>query len=156
QAIGFGEYEGHRPVQTARWFGGKVIFYYLLDLLLPVQTLLGGVRNPSIQTQPNRVTIAKKIADRFSAAKLHVLALVVFQQQLEPRAVAIEMKPQIGLGKSGGEGLARFQLEHLVGQVVRSACVGSREAQSCQSAGYAFTIEQCCQCGLANTAMTKN
>src|SRR5262245_10100059 len=66
------------------------------------------------------------------------------------------MKAQVGLGQGGRQRLAGFELEDLVGQVVRGPCVRRGEAGLWQAAGDGLAIKHGQKGSLADTTVAED
>ena len=117
-AVELGQEEGDRPVGAEVLGAVDVAFQQVLDLLLPPPPLGRVGRALGVEAEQDGVAVGEELLDRLVGAERDVLALVILDDQLEPRGAVVEAELQLGLGQRAGHGLARLDLGDLLGQVL--------------------------------------
>ena len=115
EEIRLGENQGHRTRRRGRRLGHQIILDDLLDFLLGLQAGGGRIGHGHIETQPDGIAIAEKIADRLLTAQCDVLALVILEKQVEAAILVIQVEAQLRLAERRRQRLTGFELEHLIG-----------------------------------------
>ncbi len=124
--------------------------------MLRLQARDGIIGDGHVQAEPDRIAIAQEVADRLLPAQRDVFSLIILEEQIETGASIIKVKTQFGFAQRGRQGLAGFQLQHLVGQVIRRPRVGGGQAQFGQSAADRLAVQHGQQGGLSHAAMAEN
>ncbi len=98
-AIELGQEQRDRTIR-ARIFGAfDVVLQEVLDLLLAPESLGGVGRAFGVEAEQDGVAVGEEIPDRLVRAERHMLALVILEDQVEPRGPAVKPQVQIGLGQ---------------------------------------------------------
>ena len=127
----------------------------VLDLLLASQTLGGVGRSFGVEAEQYGVAVGEEIPDRLVRAQRHMLALVILEDQVEPRGPPIKPQVQIGLGQRTDRGLARLDLRDLFGQILGGPRVGRRQPKARDLPARRLPVEDGQQRRLAHIAMTE-
>src|SRR5262249_37613601 len=113
----------------------------LLNLLLAAEAGFRGRSQLRVEAEPDSITIAQKLADWLLPSQLDMLPLVILDEQFQPCRLVVQVKAQAGFGERARQRLAGFELNDLVGQVVRGARVGGGEAQTGQTSAHGLAVK---------------
>ena len=129
EQVGLGQHERGRPMLRLLPFGGEVILDHLFRFLLRLQAQTAATPPATRRDRATPHRNRQEFADRLLAAQRDVFALIILDDEFDAAALMIEMEAQFRLAERRGQRLAGFELENLVGQIVRGACLGGGEAQ---------------------------
>ena len=76
----------------------------VFDLLLPPPALGGLGRALGVEAEEHGVAVGEELLDRLVGAERDVLALVILDDQVEPRGAVVEPELQLGLGQRAASG----------------------------------------------------
>ncbi len=127
----------------------------ILDLLLPPPAIGRAGRALGVEAEQHGVAAGEEFLDGLVGAERDVLALVVPDDQVEPRRAVVEPELQLGLGQRARGRLARLDLRDLVGQVLGAARVGRRQSEPRHLARRGLAVEHRQERRLAHVAMAE-
>ena len=154
-AVELGQEQRDRPAHAQVVGALDVALEQVLDLLLPAPALGRVGRALGVEAEEHGVAVGEELLDRLLRAERDVLALVILDDQVEPRGPVIEPEVQLGLGQRAGHRLARLDLGDLLGQVLGALRVGRRQPQARDPAARRLAVEHRQQRRLAHVAMTE-
>ena len=153
--VELGQQERDRPAHAQVFGPIDIALQQVFDFLLPPPAFGGLGRALGVETEQHGIAIREEFLDGLLAAERDVLALVIFDDQVESRGPMIEPKLQLGLGQRARHGLARLELGDLLRQVLGAFRVGGRQPQAGYPAAGGLAVEHREQRGLADVAMAK-